>query len=133
MGTHWGNEGQVKVGANTVAEVTEFEFTQSVAPVEDTTMGDSWKSHIPGSGIKEWSGSLTCHWDETDTNGQETLVVGASVTLNLHPEGSQSTDKYYTGLASITEVKITTKMDGDTIKRSFSFMGNGALTLSTVP
>lgn len=133
MATHWGNEGLVRVGANTVAEVTEFEVTQSVAPVDDTSMGDTWKSHIAGSGIREWSGSLTCHWDETDTNGQETLVVGASVTLNLYPEGNQSTDKYYTGLATITEVKVTAKMDGDTIKRSFNFQGSGALTLSTVP
>lgn len=133
MASHWGYEGLVRVGANTVAEVTEFEFTQSVSPVDDTSMGDLWKTHIAGSGIKEWSGSLTCHWDETDTQGQEALVVGASVTLNLYPEGNQSTDKYYTGLATITEVKITTKMDGDTIKRSFNFMGSGALTLSTVP
>lgn len=132
MGTHWGNEGVVRVGSNTVAEVTEFEFTQSVTPVDDTAMGDAWKSHIAGSGIKEWSGSLTCHWDESDTNGQEALVVGASVTLNLHPEGNTSGDKYWTGTASITEVTITTPMDGNTIKRSFNFMGSGALTLSTV-
>jgi hypothetical protein len=133
MATHWGYEGLVRVGASTVAEVTEFEFTQSVAIVEDTSMGDPWKTHIAGSGIKEWSGSLTCHWDETDTNGQEALSLGASVTLNLYPEGNQSGDKFWTGLASITEVTVTTKMDGETIKRSFNFQGNGALTLSTVP
>jgi lipopolysaccharide biosynthesis protein len=133
MPTHWGYEGVVRVGSNTIAEVTEFEITQSVSPVDDTAMGDLWKTHIAGSGIKEWSGSLTCHWDETDTNGQEALTVGASVTLNLYPEGNQATDKFYTGLASITEVKITTKMDGDTIKRSFNFQGSGALTLSAVP
>lgn len=132
MGTHWGNEGLVRVGSNTVAEVTEFEFTQSVTPVDDTAMGDAWKSHIAGSGIKEWSGSLTCHWDEADTNGQEALTVGASVTLNLHPEGNTSGDKYWTGTASITEVTITTPMDGSTIRRTFNFMGSGALTLSTV-
>jgi hypothetical protein len=132
MGTHWGNEGLVRVGSNTVAEVTEYEFTQSVTPVDDTAMGDAWKTHIAGSGIKEWSGSLTCHWDEADTNGQEALVVGASVTLNLHPEGNTSGDKYWTGTASITEVTLTVPMDGSTIRRTFNFMGNGALTLSTV-
>jgi hypothetical protein len=132
MGTHWGNEGLVRVGSNTVAEVTEYEFTQSVTPVDDTAIGDAWKTHIAGSGIKEWSGSLTCHWDEADTNGQEALVVGASVTLNLHPEGNTSGDKYWTGTASITEVTMTVPMDGSTIRRTFNFMGNGALTLSTV-
>ena len=132
MGTHWGNEGLVRVGTNTVAEVTEFEFTQSVAVVDDTAMGDAWKTHIAGSGIKEWSGSLTCHWDESDTNGQEALTVGASVTLNLHPEGNTTGDKYWTGTATIIEVTVTTPMEGSTIKRTFNFVGNGALTLSTV-
>lgn len=132
MGTHWGNEGLVRVGANTVAEVTEFEVTESVSVVDDTSMGDQYKSHIPNSGIKEWSGSLTCHWDEMDTNGQEALVVGASVTLALHPEGNTTGDKYYSGTATITQVTINTAMDGSTIKRSFNFVGNGALTHGTV-
>lgn len=132
MATHWGNEGLVRVGAATVAEVTEFEFTQSVAVVDDTAMGDQWKTHITGSGIKEWSGSLTCHWDETDTAGQEALVVGSSVTLQLHPEGNTTGDKYWNGTASITEVTLNAVMDGKTITRSFNFVGNGALTQSTV-
>lgn len=132
MATHWGNEGLVRSGNNAVAEVTEFEFSQSVSVVDDTAMGDQWKTHIAGSGIKEWSGSLTCHWDESDTQGQQTFMVGASVTLNLHPEGNTTGDKYWTGTASITEVTLTTQMDGSTIKRSFKFIGNGALTESTV-
>jgi len=94
-------------------------------------MGDSYKTHIASSGIKEWSGSMTCHWDETDTNGQVAMTVGASVTLNLYPEGATTGDKYYTGTATITERGITTRMDGDTIRATFSFLGNGSLTLST--
>lgn len=128
MGTHWGVEGVVKQGANTIAEVTEFSIDQSVSTVEDSSMGDTWESHIPNSGLKKWSGSLTCHWDETDTNGQAILIVGASVTLNLYPEGATTGDSYYTGLASITDVGVSVKMDGETIKRTFSFKGSGALT-----
>jgi hypothetical protein len=131
MGTHWGNEGQVKLGVNTVAEVIEFEFTESVEPVDDSSMGDTSRTHIVGSGLKEWSGSLTCHWDESDTNGQATLVTGASVTLNLYPEGSTSGDTYWSGTASIVERTQTTKMEGETIRATFTFMGNGAL-ISTV-
>jgi hypothetical protein len=133
MATHWGNEGQVKVGAVTVAEVTKFEFNENVTTVADTAMGDGWETHIPNSGIKKWDGSMECHWDETDTTGQGVLLVGASITLNLYPEGSTTGDKYYTGLVSITSRGIPVPMDGDTIKCNFSFQGNGALTLSTVP
>lgn len=132
MGTHWGNEGVVKIGSVTIAEVTEFEFTQSVAPADNTSLGKAWKTHIPNSGIKEWAGSLTCQWDETDTTGQGALAVGASVTVNLYPGGASSGDKMFSGLVSITEVTMTTPAGSETIKRSFKFMGNGALTETTV-
>lgn len=133
MATHWGNEGVVKVGANAIAEITEFEFTESVDPIDDTAMGDAYSTHIAGSGIKKWAGSLNCHWDELDTNGQVLLVVGASVTLNLYPEGATTGDIYWSGLATITERGQTVKMDGETIKANFSFMGNGALTRAAAP
>jgi lipopolysaccharide biosynthesis protein len=133
MATHWGVEGTVKVGTNAVAEITNWSLNQSVSPVDDTSMGDTWRSHVPGSGIKEWSGTMDCHWDETDTNGQVVLVIGASVTLNLHPEGSTTGDNYFTGTASITERGLDVPMDNGTIKTTFKFQGNGALTPSTVP
>lgn len=131
MATHWGNEGLVYVGADAVAEIDEFQVTQSVEPVEDTAMGDAWKSHIASSGHKSWAGSMTCHWDETDTNGQEALSVGAAVTLNLYPEGNGSGDTYLSGTATITEVGIAVPKDG-LVQRTLQFMGNGALTQSTV-
>lgn len=131
MGTHWGVEGVVKVGSVTIAEVTQFEVTTSVAPVVDTALGDTWETHIPNSGMKKWSGSLTCHWDETDTTGQGALTIGASVTLNLYPEGSTTGDIYYSGTCTITELGISVN-EGETIKRSFSFVGNGALSENTV-
>ena len=53
------------------------------------------------------------------------------MTLNLYPEGSTSGDIYYSGLASITEVGVAVS-EGETIKQSFSFKGNGALSQSTV-
>lgn len=132
MGTHWGNEGQVKVGSNTVAEILEFEFSEEVEPVDDTAMGDTGRTHIPGSGIPGWSGSATAHWDETDTNGQEALSIGASVTLNLYPEGSTSGDQYRTGLATVTNRTQTQKHDGETVRVTFTFLGNGLLGKATV-
>jgi hypothetical protein len=133
MATHWGVEGQVKVGAVTIAEVTKFNFTENVSPVGDTSMGDTWETHIAGSGIKKWSGSIDCHWDEVDATGQGALLVGASVVLNLYPEGSVTGDRFYTGTATVTSRSIDTQMDGSAIGCSFDFQGNGALTYSTVP
>jgi hypothetical protein len=132
MATHWGNEGQVKIGVNTIAEILSFEFTETVTPVDDTSMGDAYKTHIANSGIKEWSGNFECHWDEADTTGQNALTVGASVTLNLYPEGSITGDIYWTGLATLTNRQQSQQMDGETIKVNFEFLGNGALTRGTV-
>ena len=133
MPTHWGNEGLVRSGTNIVAEVVGFKLNISADPIDDTAMGDAWRTHIPNSGIKKWDGSLECHWDEADTTGQGSLTVGASVTLNLHPEGNLTGDKYFSGTATITEVGLDVPMEGGTIKRPITFMGNGALTEPTVP
>ena len=43
------------------------------------------------------SSIVECHWDETDTNGQEALDVGTSATIELYPEGADSGDAYYHG------------------------------------
>lgn len=132
MPTHWGNEGVVRVGSNAVAEIDNWSFNENVTPVDDSAMGDAWKTHIPNSGMKGFQGSLECHWDETDTNGQRLLVAGASVVLSLCPEGYTTGDVYYTGTASITERGVNVQKDGSTIRASFNFLGNGALTETTV-
>lgn len=129
MATHHGKNGVVKVGSNAVAEVQQFSVTEQVGTVDDTAMGDTDETHLVG--IKSWNGSLQCSWDETDTNGQEALTVGASVTLNLYPEGTGSGASYMTGTATITEVTRDIKRDG-VVTRSFNFKGNGALTHTTV-
>lgn len=132
MSTHWGNEGLVRSGSNAVAEIDNWNFNENVSPVDDSAMGDAWKTHIPGSGMRGWQGSIECHWDETDTNGQQTLVAGASVTLSLCPEGYTTGDKYWTGLATVQERGLNVQKDGSTIRASFNFLGNGALTETTV-
>lgn len=132
MATHWGNEGQVKVGVNTIAELTDWDFEGDVQPVDNTSMGKTAKTHIPNSGIPGWTGSMTCHWDESNVTGQGALVLGASVTLNLYPEGSTSGDVYFTCLATITNVGMKVPMDGATISRTYKWLANGAVTEATV-
>lgn len=129
MATHHGKEGVVKLGSNAVAEVTEFEFSADVDTADDTAKGDSSRTHLVG--YKSWEGSLSCHWDETDTNGQVVLVEGASVTLNLYPEGADSGDTYYGGTATVRNLRIASPLDG-VVSASFNFQGNGAYSKTTV-
>jgi len=133
MATHHGKAVVVRLGtapgSNVVAEVSEFSLETSAEIIDDTVMGDTWKTHLVG--FKEFSGSLTCFWDETDTNGQEAMDEGASVTINLLPEGIASTAAYWWGVATITRMTLNASKDG-VVTRGFDFQGNGALTQTTV-
>jgi len=129
MANHKGSEGVAKIGANTIAEVRDFSISESMATIDDTSMGDS--ATTKQAGLTSASGSMTCYWDETDTNGQEAMTIGASVTLNLYPEGSANASTYATCTALITEVGVSASFDG-MVERTFSFEVNGAVTWGAV-
>ena len=129
MATHKGSEGIVKVGSNSVAEIRSYSIEESADTLEDTSMGDSAKTYK--ASLTSFSGSLDVFWDETDTNGQGALSIGAEVTLNFYPEGDTAGDTYYTGSAIVTGVSRTGAFDG-LVEASISVQGNGALTETTV-
>lgn len=129
MATHKGSEGTVKVGANAIAEVRSFSISETGDTIEDTTMGDAARTYKPS--LTSWSGSVEVYWDETDTNGQVALTVGAEVTLNVYPEGSTTGDSYLTGSAIVTGRTINSSFDG-MVEASITVQGNGALTADTV-
>lgn len=124
MSTHHGKDGLIKVGANTLNELTDWSYETNAATVDDTESGDDWDSHLVGQ--KNWSGQATCNFDPTDTNGQLALTEGASVTLTFYPYGSTSGKKYKTGTATVTKVASTVPLRNK-VASTFSFQGNGAL------
>lgn len=129
MATHKGSEGTVKVGSNSVAEIRSYSLEESADVIEDTSMGDSARTYL--SSLTQFSGSLDVFWDETDTSGQGALTVGASVTLNVYPEGDASGDTYYSGTALVTGVSRSASFDG-MVEATISVQGTGALTAATV-
>jgi hypothetical protein len=128
MATHAGSEGTVKVGANAIAEIRSYSLEETADVLEDTSMGDTARTYLPS--LTTFTGSIDVLWDETDTTGQGALTIGASVTLNLYPEGSTTGDTYYTGTAIVTGRNITASYDG-LVEMSISVQGTGALTQST--
>lgn len=129
MTTHRGSEGVVKLGSNAVGEVRSWEVEENMRPIDDSALNDAWDTH--GVGPKSWRGKLSCMWDPADTNGQVALTIGASVTLNLYPEGAESTDSYYAGTASVTRILRQASRESN-VEAEFEFQGNGALALATV-
>ena len=128
MANHKGSEGTVHVGANAIAEIRSWTIEENGDVLEDTTMGDSARTFL--ASLTNWSASVDVYWDETDTNGQGALTVGASVTLNLYPEGNTTGDTYYTGTALVTSISRTASFDG-MVEASLGLQGTGAVTEST--
>jgi hypothetical protein len=58
-------------------------------------------------------------------------VTGANVALKLYPEGATSGDTFYEGNALITEISRSVQT-GAITEITFNFIGNGALTTTTV-
>ena len=129
MATHTGSQGTVKVGSNAVAELKNWTLDQSQDTVETTKLGDTTKTFSITQSSS--SGTMDCHWDETDSSGQGAMTIGATVTLNLYPEGATSGDTYYTGSAIITSVGVAQAHDG-IVERTFGFQVSGAVTIGTV-
>ena len=129
MATHTGLAGTVKIGSDAISEIVSFSVDETNDTVEATNLTSTAK--VYKALRKDATGTIECHWDETDTNGQEALDVGSEVTLNLYPEGADSGDAYYTGTAIITGASVSVTLDG-IISRSFTEQFTGGLTHTTV-
>ena len=127
MATTVGNDGVVQIGTSNVAEVTAWSYDEVVDELEDTAMGDTGKTFK--GGLKDGTGQITCWWDGTDTNGQNAMTTGASVTLSLMPEGSTTGNIEYSGSVTITGLSISGDKNG-IVTAVFSY--HGMLTKGTV-
>jgi len=129
MAVHTGSAGVIKIGSNTVAEVTGFTLETTADVIESTQLSDTNKTYE----VSRKSGTVTveCMWDETDTNGQIVLQEATGVTLLLYPEGADSGDFYYSVPAIVTGNSVAVTMD-DIIRLSISCQINGAITRGTV-
>jgi hypothetical protein len=129
MAVHTGSAGLIKIGANTVAEVTAFTLETTADVIESTQLTDTSKTFE----VSRKSGTVTVEaaWDETDSNGQIVLQEATGVTLLLYPEGADSGDYFYTVPAIVTGNSVSVTMD-DLIRLSITCQINGAISRGTV-
>ena len=128
MATHHGKEGLIKVGVDTIGEVTGFTIETTADVVEDTALTDATKSFLTGR--TSFSGSIEMHYDEADTV-QATLLAGTSITFIFQPEGATVGDETLSGACVVTGMSISNAMDG-VVSRTVTVQGTGALTIGTV-
>jgi hypothetical protein len=128
MAVHLGKEGEVKVGSNTVAELLTWSLTESAELIETTNLAATSRTYMAGR--TTGSGNLTCHWDETDTSAQGAMVKGASLTLNMYPEGSGSGATFATFTALFETVEKNGEGTG-VVGANISFTVSGDVTWGT--
>lgn len=127
MANHLGREGVVKLSSTTVGELRNYSLAQSSDVVEDSTIGDTFRTRK--ATLKTWSVSGDLYWDLSDA-GQVLLTVGSSVTVNLYPMGTTSAT-YYSGGGIVTKYDVSAAFDG-MVEGSISIEGNGTLSVLTV-
>ena len=129
MATFKGNEGTVLSGSNAVAEIRSFTVNETAETIQDTVMGDTAHSYV--ASFKDATATVECYFDDTDTNGQMTFDVGASVTVNFQMEGNTSGDHKMTGTAIITGRDVSAAADG-MVEATYTLQITGGLTEGTV-
>jgi predicted secreted protein len=127
MATKLGRDGLIKLSSTTIGELRNYALTHTSDTVEDSVLGDTYRSRL--ASMKSFSVSGDLYWDETDA-GQLLITIGSSVTLNLYPEGATTGDVYYSGAAIVTQFNVSAAFDG-IIEGSIAFEGNGALSVLT--
>lgn len=125
-----GKSGSVYVGANKVAEISNWSLDIGADEIDITNFdSDGWKEFL--AGLKEWSGNAEGNWKMSDTNGQkalqDALLGGTTVALELRLDANNK----YAGDAFITGISIESPND-DKIPVTFDFRGTGALTPTIV-
>jgi predicted secreted protein len=127
MATKLGRDGLIRISSTTIGELRNYALTHTSDTVEDSVLGDTYRTRL--ASMKTWSASGDLYWDEGDA-GQLLITIGSSVTLNLYPEGATTGDIYYSGAAIVTQFNVSASFDG-IVEGSIAFEGNGALSTLT--
>lgn len=119
-----GIDGTVSLGGTTY-NILSWSLSQTLETKDTTDSGSvsssvAWATAV-SSGVKRWSGSF----EMIKNDGVAAILVGATGSLILKMNATDN----FTGNCIVTSVDTnTTVIEGDVIKESVSFIGNGAIT-----
>ena len=132
MATHKGSSGVIKIAANggsvaAVGEVRSYSIDETADTIEDTVMGDSVKSYL--ASLTDATLTIDALWDDADA---QQLILDTSVDIDweIHPTGTGTGEKYYSGGGVVTSKTISASYDG-LVEASFAVQVSGAVTEAT--
>lgn len=111
--------GQVLVGAAVVAEVRNWELSETAERIDASSMGDCSRTYAVGP--VEATGGFNCWMDDSDATGQGALPVAGSVTLSLYPDGAGTGKPSRTFSATIEGVAERADVAG-LVERDYTFV-----------
>ena len=128
MPNQLGRGGSVRISSTTIGELRNYSLANSSDSVEDTILGDTFRTRK--STLRSWSVSGDVYWDPVDA-GQVLVTVGATVTVNLYPMGLGASASYYSGSGIVSKFDISGSFDG-MVEGSINIEGSGPLVSATV-
>lgn len=98
--------------AATVAKITDWSLAIDADNYEDTSMGDDWRTFVPGVKGGQGRANGFCVTDQ-DTNGQQALqnalLNGTSLVIQLQLAAGRG---YYEATMNITQMNIAESVKG---------------------
>ena len=94
MAKYAAKDGEIKIGANAIANIRNWTFTDSPDVIDATVMGDTHKDQFVGLGTV--TGSFSCFIDPADTTGQGAIDTASTLpSVEIHPTGDSSGNVYW--------------------------------------
>lgn len=133
MACYTGTTGALEFDSNSVAKVTSWTVTHTQEVLDDTVMGNTYRSFC--AGLKTWEGSAEVIWtaDEDDNSSvDEAFTIGSEATLTAYwdDNATPANDLKVSGTCIITSIEYSSTV-GELATATVSFQGTDTLTVDS--
>lgn len=130
MATYEGSNGQVMLNSVAVAEVRSWTLTHTREVVEDTVMGDSFRTYKKG--LQVWTGSMEVVYSDSESGTVELAIDpdnDSAITVKFYADSNNTTTAVWEGGVVVTSFSVSNTFDG-LMTATVEFQGTGAPTLT---
>lgn len=135
MANYQGNNGTVKIksGSDTltaVADVRSWSVTMTREVVENTAMGDDFRTYLKG--LQSYSGSMEIVYNDSESSVVDTAInpdTDAAVQVEFYADAVNTTTAKFVGTVIVTSFAVTNSYDG-LMTATVEFQGTDNPTLT---
>lgn len=135
MANYQGNNGTVKIksGSDTltaVADVRSWSVTMTREVVENTAMGDDFRTYLKG--LQSYSGSMEIVYNDSESSVVDTAInpdTDAAVQVEFYADAVNTSTAKFVGTVIVTSFAVTNSYDG-LMTATVEFQGTDNPTLT---